>query len=393
MPRDSNGFYTLPLNPVVDGDIIEAEWANTTAGDLAVQMNNIMTRDGLLGPTEPLLLINGSVLAPSLAFNTQNSLGFFRDSINAIGVAIGGMSAFKFSDISNDTFKPFGIQDGTVTAPSLRFTSEVDTGFYKVSPGVVALVTLGVERMRWDDKGNISNTIPVGTMLDFAGVTAPFGYLVCNGDAVSRTTYAALFAVIGTTWGVGNGSTTFNLPDLRRRTTIGVGGTVVSGPNNWLAAVGGAETTALATTNIPSHAHTINDQLHSHATTVSGNTGTVSSDHTHNFTTSAVGDHQHIAGVPGDNGAFYGLADMWPGLQNGKGGTVAYRYSYWTSGAGGHEHTGVTGWINQNHSHTWSGTFGSNNAWAGINGTNATGSGTAFNNMQPSVVVNKIIKI
>lgn len=57
--------------------------------------------------------------------------------------------------------------------------------------------------------------VPVGTVLYVARSTAPDGYLKCNGAAVSRTTYAALFAVIGTTFGAGNGSTTFNLPDLR----------------------------------------------------------------------------------------------------------------------------------------------------------------------------------
>ena len=57
-------------------------------------------------------------------------------------------------------------------------------------------------------------TIPAGTISQFAGTAAPSGWLLCNGAAVSRTTYAALFAAIGTTWGVGNGSSTFNVPNL-----------------------------------------------------------------------------------------------------------------------------------------------------------------------------------
>mgnify|MGYP005990636789 CR=1 FL=1 len=56
---------------------------------------------------------------------------------------------------------------------------------------------------------------PAGTLIYFASSTPPTGFLKANGAAVSRTTYAGLFAVIGTTWGVGDGSTTFNLPDLR----------------------------------------------------------------------------------------------------------------------------------------------------------------------------------
>lgn len=58
---------------------------------------------------------------------------------------------------------------------------------------------------------------PSGVVLPFAGSTAPSGWLLCFGQAVSRTTYASLFAAIGTAFGVGDGSTTFNLPDMRGR--------------------------------------------------------------------------------------------------------------------------------------------------------------------------------
>lgn len=56
---------------------------------------------------------------------------------------------------------------------------------------------------------------PIGSTIDHAANTPPTGFLECDGSAISRTTYAALFAVIGTTWGSGNGSTTFNIPDFR----------------------------------------------------------------------------------------------------------------------------------------------------------------------------------
>lgn len=65
--------------------------------------------------------------------------------------------------------------------------------------------------------------VPIGTMLDYGGSTVPKGYLACDGTAVSRTTYSALFAAIGTTWGTGDGSTTFNTPSLSGRATIGSG--------------------------------------------------------------------------------------------------------------------------------------------------------------------------
>jgi microcystin-dependent protein len=65
--------------------------------------------------------------------------------------------------------------------------------------------------------------LPAGLILPFGGTSAPTGYLECNGNMVSRTTYASLFAAIGTTWGAGNGNTTFNLPDLRGTFLRGTG--------------------------------------------------------------------------------------------------------------------------------------------------------------------------
>ena len=64
-------------------------------------------------------------------------------------------------------------------------------------------------------------SVQTGTVHDYAGSTAPTGYLLCDGAAVSRTTYVALFTLIGTTFGVGNGTTTFNVPDLRQRYVMG----------------------------------------------------------------------------------------------------------------------------------------------------------------------------
>ena len=102
-----------------------------------------------------------------------------------------------------------------------------------------------------------SASIPVGTIIDFAGDTAPAGYIKCIGQAVSRTvTYDALFAVIGTTYGTGDGSTTYNLPDLRRRVTVGKEGTGTSELGNSVGDTGGEEDHALSTAELASHTHT-----------------------------------------------------------------------------------------------------------------------------------------
>ena len=107
---------------------------------------------------------------------------------------------------------------------------------------------------------------PAGVVLPFAGSTAPTGWLLCFGQAVSRTTFASLFAALGTTYGAGDGSTTFAVPDLRGRIPGGkdnMGGTqalrLTSGGSGvdgtTIGAVGGAQTHTLTTAQIPAHAH------------------------------------------------------------------------------------------------------------------------------------------
>lgn len=96
----------------------------------------------------------------------------------------------------------------------------------------------------------------VGDVVWTSRSAAPPLWLTCDGSAVSRTTYALLFAAIGTTFGAGDGSTTFNLPDARGRTSIGVG----TGPSltaRALGASGGAETHQLDSTQIPAHTHRV----------------------------------------------------------------------------------------------------------------------------------------
>jgi microcystin-dependent protein len=106
--------------------------------------------------------------------------------------------------------------------------------------------------------------IPIGGMIDFAGAAAPNSSLVLPyGQAISRTTYATLFSLLGTTYGTGDGSTTFNIPDLRGRVVAGkddMGGSAASrlsgtsittGGATTLGGSGGAETKTLATANLP----------------------------------------------------------------------------------------------------------------------------------------------
>lgn len=97
---------------------------------------------------------------------------------------------------------------------------------------------------------------PSGVVLDYAGASVPSGWLDCDGSAISRSTYSALYSAIGTTFGSGDGVNTFNLPDFRGRASIGVGtGTGLTARAR--GATTGTETHTLTGTQIPGHQHYI----------------------------------------------------------------------------------------------------------------------------------------
>ena len=105
--------------------------------------------------------------------------------------------------------------------------------------------------------------IPTATIVPWSDSSVPTGFLECNGAAVSRSTYADLFAIIGTTYGSGNGSTTFNVPDLQDNVAVGKSGTknlASTGGANTVSAtgnVGGSTANAsLSTAQLASHSHT-----------------------------------------------------------------------------------------------------------------------------------------
>lgn len=149
-----------------------------------------------------------------------------------------------------------------------------------------------------------AGALPPGSIIAYGGTGTPSGFLVCQGANVSRTTYADLFSAVGTTWGSGDGSTTFGTPDFRRRVLMGKGGTSVSGPGTSVGNTGGSETTNLqhshsfsdtATTSTKSNDGSISGPAgigltssHSHTVTVSGTTGNGLSSSTNNVQPSAV---------------------------------------------------------------------------------------------------------
>lgn len=194
-------------------------------------------------------------------------------------------------------------------------------------------------------KTSVDLAFPVGMVVDFAGTVAPTNWLFCYGQAISRTTYATLFTAIGTAYGAGDGSTTFNLPDARGRVVAGkddMGGssanrlTGLSGGVNGdnLGAAGGVETHTLTTAQTPSHTHAA---------------GTLA--------TASAGDHSHVIQGASDSATFGSFVA----------GASTNSAPHATDTTGAHTHT-ITG------------------------STSSAGSDGAHNNVQPTLILNKIIK-
>lgn len=119
----------------------------------------------------------------------------------------------------------------------------------------------------------------IGQVFPYLGSIVPPGCLALDGSAISRTTYSTLFALIGTTFGVGDGTTTFNLPDLRRRTVIGSGGTAVGSIGITIGSTGGEELHTMTQSELVAHTHTISQNTTSASSgggvTVATTAGTV----------------------------------------------------------------------------------------------------------------------
>lgn len=113
----------------------------------------------------------------------------------------------------------------------------------------------------WEAVGASTEVAPVGVIEQYGGATAPEGWLLCDGSAVSRTLYDALFTAIGTNYGAGDGSSTFNLPDLRGRVPVGY---AASGGHTDVSTLGNNDGVAEQYRR-PKHRHTVNDPGHDHA--------------------------------------------------------------------------------------------------------------------------------
>ena len=166
-----------------------------------------------------------------------------------------------------------GTVDGVASLDSRRRVPDAELG-RGVAGGVASLDGAGrVPGAQLPSPPAPPQAVPPGTIVAHAG-TRPTGWLSCRGAAVSRATYPALFAVLGTRFGAGDGSTTFNLPDLRGRFPYGA--SVDADVGN----TGGAETHTLTVDEMPSHAHILGgvrqDGAGADRNRLTGTTGTAS---------------------------------------------------------------------------------------------------------------------
>ena len=141
---------------------------------------------------------------------------------------------------------------------------------------------------------DFTNRSEVGTIKPWGKATAPNGYLLCDGSAVSRTDYAELFTVLSTTYGAGNGSTTFNVPQLQGKTPQGYDGNTYN-----LAATGGANTVTVAMTNNQAVSTITATVANNQSVTMTGDIGTTS------LTTAQLASHTHtllLRGGPSGSG-------------------------------------------------------------------------------------------
>lgn len=158
--------------------------------------------------------------------------------------------------------------DGALSTPGFAFTSETNTGIRRAGANDMRIVIGGVDILQITSSGatvlaGTFNAVPVGTVNDYCGATEPSGWIFGYGQAVSRTgATASLFSVYGTTFGIGNGTSTFNVPDFRGRVIAApdnMGGTAASilsttyygvAPTS-VGAKGGVESTTFAQANLP----------------------------------------------------------------------------------------------------------------------------------------------
>jgi len=256
MPSSPNKGYTQPafntetgtwgqdLNSNFSG-IVD----NNLAGVVSVSLSNANVTLSASQAQNLTITLTGTLTA-SVIVKTP-CIGFFFIVNNTTGnFAVTLQANFGAGDIGSGLVVPQGLR--------VFIVSDTTSGIqYAAAPSASTLV---------------------GEIKAYSGSSTPTGWLLCYGQAVSRTIYAALFTIISTTYGTGDGSTTFNVPDLRGRSIFGIDnmGGSDAGRLDWsntAGTTGGEQYHTLTTSEMPTHTHTVTDPGHAHAYTLPVSTG------------------------------------------------------------------------------------------------------------------------
>lgn len=323
-----------------------------------------------------------------------------------VGVAINGR--WRYNTANADAVDPGGAAATHtlwVTASDNSFTAgppEVDNTVYTFglqirasgSPATALARQIGtvewdgskIVRITHDNDAGVDPPLP-GQIAPYAGSVAPTGWRLCDGSAISRTTFFRLFGAIGTTFGVGDGSTTFNVPDMRGRVGIGAGtGTGLTART--LGATGGEENHALTVAELAAHDHGgVSGSTTSTGTianTTAGGTIANSAGHTHTLGAGSADTSVLTAAVAGATNTFSRIS----AYTTGGSGVVTFAFGGPNLPLLGSTDSGGV------HSHTFTGT--AHNHTLTMNPHTHTipsqGSGTGHNTMQPFLVLNYIIR-
>ena len=272
--------------------------SSSDSGKVSIDPNGVMTPNGMGVPTSLNTTAKNIVNAINEVLASFNSYKTSNDA------AVNGLGTSKAPNNHSSTATTYGTGTSTkyghVKLSSATNGTEGESDGVAATPAAVATVQAAVDAL------NTALTLPAGVTVPYAGDTPPVGWLLCNGQAVSRTDYPRLFAAIGLTYGSGNGSTTFNVPDLRECNPVGIGKRTSGVTNHNEFVLGGfqddqtakhnhdisaAGTTGNAT---PTFAGTQATLSLTNSTTGNESSHTHSYSHTHGYTPSGtIGDHKH----------------------------------------------------------------------------------------------------
>ena len=346
---------TPPSSPS-EGDI----WYNSQTGQTFVYYDSFWVENiaGIAGPEGPTGPIGETGLVAQSSEPVDTSTLWLDTDEDGVGIPLGGTTGQVLAKVDSVDFNTEWVDvytpEQTDTAIATAVSNLVDS-----SPSV--LDTLNELSAALNDDPNFSTTVatalaalvPSGTVSQTARATAPTGYLLCDGSAISRTTYSSLFDAIGTAYGVGDNSTTFNIPNLKGRVPVGFDSSQTE--FDTLGEVGGAKTHTLTEAQMPSHTHIQNS--HNHTQDAHNHT---QNPHNHSQTIGNI-DDLNFTGGGGQNPP----ADGPNAFTNGS--------------------------VTQNTTATNNATTATNQATTATNQN--TGGGQAHNNLQPYVVLNYMIKI